>query len=99
MSLVEQIDGHQYLYLHEIAEPDVGVLRVVIEEAKASSDTEDIDVGGAKITDAHPIISDESCYEYEVIFGDYIAYSVLNESYTFAPESEEYVGRLFRIYS
>jgi len=99
MSLIEQIDQHEYLYLTEIGEPATNVLRILITEAKASSETEDIDLGTAKITDAHPIVSDETCNEYEIIFWSYIAYTVLNESYTTADESETFSGRFFRVYS
>ena len=99
MNLIEQINQHRYIYLTEIGEPDVNVLRIVIEEAKVSSETEDIDLGTAKITDVHPIISDETCFAYEVIFGSYIAYAVLNESYASVDEYEKYTGRFFRVYS
>jgi hypothetical protein len=36
MNLVQQMNAHQYLYLVEISEPDVNVLRIVIDEARAS---------------------------------------------------------------
>ena len=99
MNLTEQINQHQYLYLTEIGESDVNVLRIVVVEAKASSETETIDVGSAKITEVHPIEPDETSCKYEIMFGSYIAYSVLNESFASVGESEEYSGRFFRIYS
>lgn len=99
MSLIEQINQHRYIYLTEIGETDVNVLRLVIEEAKISGETEDIDVGTAKLTDVHPIIADETCCAYEVIFGSYVAYTVLNESYAGVDESGQYTGRYFRVYS
>ena len=99
MNLIEQINQHRYIYLTEIGEPDVNVLRIAIEEAKVSGETEDIDLGTAKITDVHLIISDETCYSYEIIFGSYIAYAVLNESYASVDESEKFTGRNFRVYS
>jgi hypothetical protein len=99
MNLLEQIDQHEYLELTEIGEPDPNVLRIVVAEAKASSETRDIDLGTAKITDVHPIISDETCQEYEIIFGSYIVYAVLNESYASVDESEKFTGQFFRMYS
>ncbi len=38
MNLRDQIDSHEYLYLAEIGEPEVNVLRVVVDEAKSSTD-------------------------------------------------------------
>jgi transposase-like protein len=99
MNLIEQIEHHKYLYLTEIGEPDINVLRIVIEEAKASGETRDVKVDSTKISDCRPIISDETCQKYEIVFGSYVAYCVRNESYTVMDESEKFTGRLFNIYS
>jgi hypothetical protein len=99
MNLIEQIEGHEFLYLTEIGELDVNVLRLVIDEAKADSETRDIVVGETVISGARPIVSDSSCHRYEIIFGSYVAYSVRNESYTVGDEAEQFTGRLYRKYS
>lgn len=99
MSLVEQIDREEWIYLREISEPGINVLRVVIEGAKTSNETYDLDLGDAKIKDVHPIESDETCDAYEIVFRTYIAYAVLNESYASVDESEQYTGKYFRVYS
>jgi len=54
---------------------------------------------GRLATGNHPIVADERSAEYEIHFEDYIAYAVLNESFTVHDESEKFEGRLFRIYS
>lgn len=99
MNLVEQINREEWVYFREISEPNINVLRIVIEGAKTSSETYDIDMGEAKIADVHPIVSDESCEAYEIIFGSYIAYAVLNESYASIDETEVSTGKYFRVYS
>jgi hypothetical protein len=99
MNLIEQIDREEWIYFREISEPDINVLRIVIEGAKTSIETYDIDLGGAKIADVHPIVSDETCDKYEIIFGSYIAYAVLNESYASVDEGQESTGKYFRVYS
>ena len=99
MNLIEQINSQEYLYLTEIGEPAVNVLRLVVEEAKASSETRDIVVGETIISGAKPIVSDGSCHKYEIIFGSYVAYSVRNESYTVWDDKEQFTGGLFRRYS
>jgi hypothetical protein len=74
MNPIEQIDSHEYLYLSEMSEPDVNVLRIVIEEAKASqSETRTLEVGSAKLSELRPIVADESCQGYEIMFGTYVA--------------------------
>lgn len=98
MNLVDQINRHKYLYLTEIGEPDDNVLRLVIEEARASGEPEEMKIGDV-ILSGVPIVSDDSCYAYEVVFGSYVCYSVLNESYTSSDKSEEFTGHLFRVYS
>ena len=99
MNLIEQLNEHQYFYLAEIGEPEANQLRIIILEAKISDKTEDIDLGVAKISDVHPIVTDETSRAYEIIFESYIGYSVRNESYVGWDESEEFTGKLFRVYT
>jgi hypothetical protein len=58
MNLLEQIDSHEYLYLWEIGEPEVNVLRVVVDEAKASNDA-NIEIPETPFM-GNPIVSDET---------------------------------------
>jgi hypothetical protein len=100
MNPIEQIDSHEYLYLTEIGEPEVNVLRIVIEEAKASQgETRTLEVGSAKLSELRPIVADESCQSYEIVFGSYVAYCVRNESYVVMDQAEVFTGRLFNVYS
>ena len=97
MNLREQIDSHEFLYLWEIGEPEVNVLKVVVDEAKALTD------GNVEIPDTpfmgNPIVSDETCRRYEITFPSYVAYAVLNESFAKVDEYEQYTGHYFRVYS
>ena len=100
MNLIEQIDNHEYLYLTDIGEPEANLLRVVIEEAKATrGETRSLEVGSGKISELRPIVSDESCKRYEIVFGSYIAYCVRNESYVVMDQTDVFTGRLFNVYS
>ena len=56
-------------------------------------------IGDVTLSGVPSIITDDSCYAYEVVFNSYVAYSVRNESYTFQDKSEEFTGHLFRLYS
>lgn len=99
MNLIEQINNHKYLYLTDIGEPSDNILRLVIEQATTSDEEHDMKIGETMISGLRDIVSDERCFAYEIIFESYIAYSVLNESYTQVDESEIFTGNLFRIYS
>ncbi|HZG51337.1 MAG TPA: hypothetical protein VEZ40_04300 [Pyrinomonadaceae bacterium] len=99
MNLIERIDQHEYLYLTDIGEPEDNVLRLVIEEARASGEPEDMKIGDVTLAGARSIISDKYCFAYEVVFGNYVAYSVRNESFVVQDESEEFEGRQFCVYT
>lgn len=51
------------------------------------------------LSDAKELVADESCKAYEILFQDYVAYSVRNESFVSVDESEQWTGRLFQTYS
>ena len=99
MNLIQLINHHQYLYLTEICEPEDNVLKLTLAEAKVSGPRENIVIEGVEIKDTAPIVVAEDSSVYEVIFDQYIAYSVRNESYTHLDKEEEFEGRLVCIYT
>ncbi len=96
MDLIEQINAHNCLFLVHIEEPEDNLLRFVIEEGRPSDIIEDIE--GGKIKGVQAVISADECAAYDVVFDDYIVYSIRNESYTYHDDYEIYTGQLFRIY-
>ncbi|MGI8788484.1 MAG: hypothetical protein ACR2HG_12065 [Pyrinomonadaceae bacterium] len=105
MNVIEQINSHKYLFLTEIGEPEENVLRIVIEEGKLSEPTKEENITESNealksiIAGSREIMSDESCYLYEIVFDTYIAYSVRNESYAIPEDSSEFSGGFFGTYS
>jgi len=99
MNLIQLINQHQYLYLTEICEPEDNVLKLMLAEAKVNGPRENIVIEGVEIKDTAPIVVAEDSSVYEVIFDQYIAYSVRNESYTHLDKEEEFEGRLVCIYT
>ena len=69
----------------------------MIKEAKAGGEIEEI--GNATVSNYCPIVSDESCYAYEIVFDQYVAYSIRNECFVSQDDSEEFIGRLICLYS
>ena len=100
MDAVEQLNAHAYLYLTELTEPADNVLRLVVSEGRepqgAPRSTRPF---GRLASQSRPIVADEMSASYEILFEQYIAYSVLNESFTVWDETEKFQGHLFRTYS
>ena len=99
MKLRDQIDGHRYLYLNAITEPEDNALLLLIEEARADSPAEDLTINGKTISGLRNIESNESCAAYEIRFDTYVSYSVRNECFTSMDEYEQHDGRLFCVYT
>ena len=106
MSMFEDINQHRYLNLLEIGETEEWELRLVVAEAMVveeaslvSVDAEPNEAIRELITSSRPIKVTDASAVYEIVFSDYILYSVINESYVSGCEGEEYEGRLARVYT
>jgi hypothetical protein len=96
----DKIDSCKWIHLREFGEPVENSLRIVIAEAKADGPADDIEVlPGKIISDLRAIESDESCRLFELVWPNYVAYSVRNESFCTVDESEQWEGRLFCLYA
>lgn len=99
------MNQHKYLDMIEIQETYKDCLRIVIAEAgvsdvapEISSDEEPDEALRKLLNESKPIEVTDSSARYEIVFDDYIAYAVTNESYAGGIE-EKFEGRLARIYS
>jgi hypothetical protein len=91
------LDAHRYLYLTAITEPADNVLRLVIAEGRVLAD--EVDGPAPPLTRGRPIVAAAESATYEVVFGDYVAYAVRNESYTVADPGEAFSGRAVGTYA
>src|SRR5690349_18565581 len=94
-SSVTEVDSCEHLFLAHISEPETNTLRLVIEEASASPESEGLEVHGVVISGLHPVTHQPNSKTFEIIWPSYIAYSVTNESFTGGSDGEECVGRRF----
>lgn len=99
------MNQHKYLDMIEIQETYKDCLRIVIAEAGVSdaapaisSEDEPNEALRKILNESKPIEVTDSSAHYEIVFDDYIAYAVTNESYAGGIE-EKFEGRLARIYS
>jgi hypothetical protein len=104
-AVAKQIDECKYLYLRGLHEPRDNKIRFLVEEAGLQAPRaaqEDAPTGSiaALFQDAQPIESDSTSRLFEIVYEEYISYTVSNESYSKYPEPPEvFSGNLFRIYS
>ena len=94
-----ELDTCASLYLREIAEPAQNSLRLLIEEAFVMSEEVTVKFAGAEITNCHPVKPTPSSRLFEIVWDNYVVYSVANESYSTRNESEEFSGRFARLYA
>lgn len=109
MNLIKQINSHKYLFLAEIGEPEENFLRIIVEEGKLGEQIteKDLEKSENEVNEAinsimlgsYPVISDENCFAYEIVFDDYIAYFVRNESFSNFDESSTFSGGFFGTYN
>ncbi|MGB8061512.1 MAG: hypothetical protein WCF26_06445 [Candidatus Sulfotelmatobacter sp.] len=94
-----ELDTCPSLYLREIGEPKQNCLRLLIEEALVMPEEVTVKFAGAEITNCHPVRSTTNSRLFEIVWDNYVAYSVANESYSSGNESEEFSGRFARLYA
>ncbi len=104
--MFEELNKHKNLDILEIGETAEWSFRLVIAEAgivENSPEVTSVEEPNDKIrellNESKPIEVTESSKHYEIVFSEYITYSVTNESYANAGETEIYEGKLARIYS
>lgn len=104
--MFEELNNHKYLDLLEIGETYEWDFRLVIAEAGTVEDSPTVTPEEEPNDKIRILLNDSKAIEvavssklYEMMFNDYITYSVANEKYANADEAEEYEGNLARIYS
>ncbi len=94
-----ELDTCASLYLREISEPKQNTLRLLIEEAEVMPEEVAIRFAGTDLGKGHLVRSTASSRLFEIVWDNYVAYSVTNESFATPSESEEFSGRFARSYS
>ena len=97
--MIDQLDSCKYLYLRSIEEPEVNSVRLVLEEARSSDETENLEISNVVLGPVSRIIHDDACRVFEVVWESYISYAVTNESFQHGDEPETFSGQRFRRYT
>ncbi len=88
--------GRLNLYLTEIGEPTDNELRLVVWEASPGGETV-FDASPLRVTNVHPLEVTNYTRIFEIMWRQYVAYSVRNESYWWREEGEpKFSSHLYR---
>lgn len=94
-----EIDSCHSLFLREATEPNENSLRLIVEEAGVLPEEVVVKIGATEITGCHPVRPMDGSRVFGITWNSYVAYSLINESFTVRDESQEFSGRLFRTYT
>lgn len=95
---VADINSCSHLFLDELTELPCNGLRVVVCEGLVSPKAGSLGIAGKVLSDLHEIGVTEKSRYFEITWGYYVAYSVINESFAKRSPEEEWTGHLFRVY-
>ena len=95
VSLLEQIDQCDYLFLDSISEPEENSLRLIIQEGLRSGPPETWKIGSFSIDGVTPIGVTSDSRTFELCWPTYISYAVRNESFCSWDKEETWEGSGF----
>ena len=58
-----------------------------------------VQFAGTEIANCHMVKPTEESRTFEIVWGNYVSYSVTNESYSTRNEDEEFTGKFARLYA
>jgi hypothetical protein len=98
MNYYDRINTEQNIFLTKIFEPEENSLEFELVVGLISGQVENLIIDSTDIGTSRRIYHDNESDVFKVTFDNYIAYSVINESYENLGGSQ-YVGEKIRIYS
>lgn len=99
MDFFDEINGLEYLFFIDLEEQEDNQLIINIKEATIAVREEDIVIGTKSLGSGKAITYDGLGKQYALFFENYVAYCVINESFSILHNYEERIGRLLCIYS
>lgn len=100
MEYLDQINSHKYLFLEKLCEQEnfsIFVIEGRVDYSKKENLNEILE--SAPSQEMFPIISDQHCKRYKMIFKNYLTYLVRKETFTTWNNVDEFIGNKIRKYS
>lgn len=98
MEHYDRINAESNIFLTKIFEPDENSLEFELSLGSVREQTDNLIINSTDIGHSRRIYNDNESEIFKVTFDNYIAYSVINESYDNLGGSE-YIGEKIRTYS
>ena len=100
MDPLEQPESCQTLFLIGLCEPSENRLQVLVQEARTQFENpKAVVIDGVNLGIAHPIAPDETARYFQLDWSTYIAYQVLDESYSRWLDGEVFTGKNLRSFA
>jgi hypothetical protein len=96
----DEMGACKSLFLLESSEPATNSLRILVAEGKVSPQAVPIKVAGQSMGEGFPIRIEPDSAKFELVWGEYILYQMVNECYGGSPEDSKdgVVNNLVRVY-
>lgn len=100
MDPLEQLESCQTLFLIGLCEPSENRLQVLVQEARAQFENpKEVVIAGVNLGIAHPIAPDETARYFQLDWSAYIAYQVLDETYSRWSDGKVFTGKNLRSFA
>ena len=96
MDVRSELNESRHLEFCELSEPEVHMLRLVIEEARPGPIPEELE---GKVLGQRILATDETSRVFEIVWPSCLTYSVVDEMYTDWDDTQVWEGSFFREYS
>ena len=98
MTIKEEIDSKRFLSLVKTYEPEINTIEITVTEAVLGEEM-NVAVNKKVMTTGNILERKKENPIYKLIFKDYIAYSIIEETSAVVDDYEVYTGNLIRFYS
>ncbi|MFF2174850.1 hypothetical protein ACFVT8_00070 [Lysinibacillus sp. NPDC058147] len=99
MNFQDLMEFRGYIYLNKLFEPEESSLRVLIDRCIVNNTKEFVKITDAFEVEASAIEVDDNLPILQLDFETYVAYSIIDESFTVMDDYENFDGNFFRIYT
>lgn len=96
---IAEINECRSLFLADIQELGYNALQLAVAEGLPAGPPMSIEVGDTIIPNCTPIETTDGSRVFEIVWHNYVGYTVLNESYADGSSEEYYEGTRFRLYT
>jgi hypothetical protein len=96
---IEALNSCKNLFLRELIEPGNESIRLIVQAGHENVDAISLEIAGVMFSDCRRVESNQYSPTWEIVWSQYVAYAVRNESFVTKDDSEAFTGDRVRFYS